>query len=76
MVDPAVWKDYQGQSEGYFIYTNLKNVNQTWPLKQQSSNFIEMTSVHYVNIQSFRNIFTVSQTALVKLIVILNCKDF
>ena len=25
--------DYQGQSEGYFIYTDLKNVNQTWCFK-------------------------------------------
>ena len=45
-------------------------------LKQQSSNFTEMTSERYVSIQRFRDVFTVSQTALVKLIVIENCKDF
>ena len=45
-------------------------------LKQQSSNFTDMTSERYVSIQSFRDVFTVSQTALVKLIVIENCKDF
>ena len=45
-------------------------------LKQQSSNFTEMTSGHYVSTKSFRDVFTVSQTALVKLIVIANCKDF
>ena len=45
-------------------------------LKQQSSNFTEMTSGRYVSIQSFRDLFTVSQTALVNLIVIANCKDF
>ena len=45
-------------------------------LKQQSSNFTEMTSGHYVSILSFCDIFTVSQTALVKLILIVNCKDF
>ena len=45
-------------------------------LKQQSSNFTGMTSGRYVSIYSFREVFTVSQTALVKLIVITNCKDF
>ena len=34
-----------------------------------------MTSGHYVSIQSFREVFTVLQTTLVKLIVITNCKD-
>ena len=34
-----------------------------------------MTSGHYVSIQSFRKVYTVLQTALVKLIVIMNCKD-
>ena len=32
-------------------------------------------SGHYVSIQSFRDVYTVSQTTLVKLIVITNCKD-
>ena len=45
-------------------------------LKQQSSNFTKMTSGRYFSISSFRNVFTVSQTVLVKLIVIANCKDF
>ena len=45
-------------------------------LKQQCSNFTEMTSGRYVSIYSFRDVFTVSRTALVKLIVITNCKDF
>ena len=44
-------------------------------LNQQSSNFTEMTLGRYVRIQSFRNVFTVSQTALEKLIVIANCKN-
>ena len=35
-----------------------------------------MKSGRYVSIQSFRDVFTMSQTALVKLIVIENCKDF
>ena len=35
-----------------------------------------MTSGHYISIQSFPNVFTVSQTALVKLIVTVNCKVF
>ena len=34
-----------------------------------------MTSGHYFSIQSFREVYTVSQTTLVKLIVITNCKD-
>ena len=45
-------------------------------LKQQSSNVTEMKSGRCISIQSFRDVFTVSQTALVKLIVIENCKDF
>ena len=45
-------------------------------LKQYSPNFTEMTSGRYVSTQSFRHAFTVSQSALVKLIVIANCKDF
>ena len=45
-------------------------------LKQQNSNITEMTSGLYVSIQSFCDVFTVSQTALAKLIVITNCKDF
>ena len=45
-------------------------------LKQHCSNFREMTSGHYVSRHIFRDIFTVSQTTLVKLIVITNCKDF
>ena len=44
-------------------------------LNQKSSNFTEMTLGRYVSIQSFRNVFTVSQTALEKLIVIANCKN-
>ena len=35
-----------------------------------------MTSGHYISIQSFPNVFTVSQTTLVKLIVTANCKVF
>ena len=35
-----------------------------------------MTSRHYISIQSFPNIFTVSQTTLVQLIVTANCKVF
>ena len=35
-----------------------------------------MTSGHYISIQSFPNVFTVWQTALVKLIVTVNCKVF
>ena len=34
-----------------------------------------MTSGHYDSIHSFREVYTVSQTTLVKLIVITNCKD-
>ena len=45
-------------------------------LRQESSNFTEITSGRYISKQSFRNVFTVWQTALVKLIVIANCKDF
>ena len=45
-------------------------------LKQQSLIFTEMTSGRHVSIYSFRDVFTVSQTALVKMIVITNCKDF
>ena len=45
-------------------------------LKQQSSNFTEITAGRYVSIQSFRDVFTVSQTALIKLIANANCKDF
>ena len=45
-------------------------------LKQQRSNFTEMTAGRYISIQSFRDIFTVSQTALIKLIANANCKDF
>ena len=35
--------DYQGQSEGYFIYTISKMLNKLDVLKQQSSKFTEMT---------------------------------
>ena len=45
-------------------------------LKQQSSNFTEMTLGRYISIQSFLDVFTVSQTTLDKLIVTANCKDF
>ena len=34
-----------------------------------------MTSGHYISIQSFREVYTVSQTTLVKLIVITNSMD-
>ena len=34
-----------------------------------------MTSGHYVSILCFREVYTMSQTTLVKLIVITNCKD-
>ena len=45
-------------------------------LKQQSSNSTEKTSGRYVSILCFRDVFTVSQKAMVKLIVTPNCKDF
>ena len=44
--------------------------------KQQSSNFTVMTSGRYVSIWSFRDVFTLSQTTLVKLILIANCREF
>ena len=31
--------DYQGQSDGYFINTDLKNVNQTWCVKATKFKF-------------------------------------
>ena len=37
---------------------------------------MEISPGRYVSIYSFRNFFTASQTMLVKLIVIANCKDF
>ena len=40
-------------------------------LKQLSSNFTEMSAE-----RGFRDVFTVSQTALVKLIIFANCKEF
>ena len=58
------------------IYTYRKNVNQIDVLKQQSSNFIEMMLGHYISIQNFCDIFTVSQTTLNKFIIIANYKDF
>ena len=61
--------DYQEQSEGYFIYTDLKNVNQTWCFEATKFKFYRN------DIASFRDVLTVSQTALVKLIVNANCKD-
>ena len=60
-----------------FVFSFLaKMLTQLDALKQQSSNSTEMTSERYVSIKSFHNVFTVSQTALVKLIVIANCKGF
>ena len=59
------------------LFTPISNLLTKFDvLKQQSSNFTEMTSGRYVSIHSFRNVFTVSQTALVNLIVIVNGKDF
>ena len=59
------------------LFTSIsKSLTKLDVLKQQNSNVTEMTSGRYVSIQSFCDIFTVSQTALVKLIVITNCKDF
>ena len=40
--------------------------------KPQSSNFTEMTSGRYDSISSFRGVFTLSQTTLVKLIAFVN----
>ena len=55
--------------------TFSKNLSHT-SCKQQSSNFTEMTSGLYVSIQSFRDVFTLSQITLVKLIFIANCREF
>ena len=57
--------DYQGQSEGYFIYTDLKNVNQTWCFKATEIKFYRH------DIGALRQ-----HIALVKFIVIANRKDF
>ena len=42
--------DNQGQSEGYFIYTDLKTLTKLDVLKQQSSKFTEKTLGRYVSI--------------------------
>ena len=39
------------------IYTDRKNVNQTWCFKATEFKFSEMTSGHYISIQSFRDVF-------------------
>ena len=42
--------DYQGQSEGILFIPITKTVTKLDGLKQQSSNFTEMTLGHYVSI--------------------------
>ena len=75
-VGPGLWKWLIKDKVTNTIYTYRKNVNQIDVLKQQSSNFIEMMLGHYISIQNFRDIFTVSQTILNKFIIIANYKDF
>ena len=60
--------------EGHHLLTCLaKTFTKHDVLEQHSSSFKEMTSGYYVSMQSFREVFTASQTTLVKLIVITNC---
>ena len=60
----------------HFLTLVAKMLTKLDILKQHSSNFREMTSGHYVSLYSFRDTFTVSQTTLVKLIIIAKFKDF
>ena len=62
--------DYEGH---HFLTRLAKMLTKHDVMEKQSSNFKEMRSGHYVSIQSFREVFTVSQTTLVMLIVITNC---
>ena len=70
MVRPALWKWLWRTS---LFDTFSKNVFQS-NMMLRSSNFKEVKSGPYVRIQSFREVFTVLQTRLVKLIVITNCE--
>ena len=66
----------KGKVEDILFTLISKSLTKLDVLKQQSSNFTQITSGRYVSIERFRDVSTVSQTALVKLIVIANCKDF
>ena len=54
----------------HFLTLVVKTLTKLNILKQHSSNFREMMSGRYISLYSFHDVFTVLQTKLVKLIVI------